>query len=135
VKPIPTDQPFAERRIEELVYSRLRSDGYTVQTGVRVPSGIVDAVATRADERLVTEAKGEDRGGYTSAQMNFLIGIGQLASRMVDEETGYALAFPDTPDYRRVVSTFKGSRAFRILQFRFLSPVVMAQWSSLTLRA
>ncbi len=32
--------------------------------------GIIDAVAMRGGERIVIEAKGEDRGGYTSAQMN-----------------------------------------------------------------
>ena len=56
----------------------------SVRSTVRVSSGIVDAVATRDGKRIVIEAKGEDSGGYGSAQMNFQMAFGQISSRMTD---------------------------------------------------
>lgn len=106
---------FREREVERLLYARLRQDGYSVQEQVPVASGIVDAVATRNGERLVIEAKGEDAGGYSSAQMNFQMAFGQLASRMTDPSATYAIAFPMTADYVRVLRTFRGSLAFERL--------------------
>jgi hypothetical protein len=116
---LSAEDPFAEREVERLLYLHLERQGYEVERRVHVPSGIIDAVATGQGERVVIEAKGEDRGGYTSAQMNFQIGVGQMASRMADESSVYAVAFPDTPDYRRVLKTFRGSVAFRLLNLRF----------------
>jgi hypothetical protein len=121
-QPVPVDETapaFREADVEEALYRHLEAGGYRVERGVRVPSGIVDAVATSSAERVVIEAKGEDRGGYGSAQMNFQIGIGQLASRMVDEASVYALAFPDSEHYRAVLRTFGGSIAFVRLNLRF----------------
>jgi hypothetical protein len=67
----------------------------------------------------VIEAKGEDAGGYATSQMNFQMALGQIASRMVDPGSTYAIAFPDTPNYRRVLRTFRGSLAFAMLRLRF----------------
>ena len=118
----PPDGPgiAREREVEARVIDWLSRRGFAVQTRVRVASGIIDLVAVRDDERLVVEVKGEDAGGYTSAQMNFLISIGQIASRMTEDEPIYALAFPLTPDYRRVLRTFRGSRAFERLRIDLL---------------
>lgn len=112
-------EPFREEQVTELLYRHLREAGYRVETDVRVPSGRIDAVATSDVERIVIEVKGEDRGAYTSAQLNFQVGVGQLASRMTDHAAVYALAFPDTNDYRRVMRTFNDSLAFARLRFRF----------------
>lgn len=110
---------FREADVEDALYRHLEAGGYRVERRVRVPSGVIDAVATSTEERVVIEAKGEDRGGYTSAQMNFQVGIGQLASRMVDDASVYALAFPDSEHYRAVLRTFAGSIAFGRLKLRF----------------
>ena len=104
--------PFRETEVELLLCAYLRQAGYAVQEKVVVPSGIIDAVAMRGGERIVIEAKGEDRGGYTSAQMNFQMALGQVASRMNDPAARYAIAFPMTADYVKVLRTFRGSLAF-----------------------
>lgn len=62
------------------------------------------------------EAKGEDRGGYNSAEMNFRIGIGQISSRMVGFENAcFGVAIPLTRDFKRVLRKFEGSIAFEKL--------------------
>ena len=113
------DGPFREAEVESLLYSFLRREGYVVRERARVPSGIVDAVATRGGERIVIEAKGEDSGGYDSAQMNFQMAVGQIASRMSDPDARYAVAFPMTAYYERVLLTFRGSPAFERLGITF----------------
>ncbi len=68
------------------------------------------------------EAKGEDRGGYGTTEMNFQMGLGQLMSRMKHHEAKYGLAFPVTKDFRKVLRKFKGSFAFEKLGI-YLIPV------------
>jgi hypothetical protein len=68
---------------------------------------------------LVVEVKGEDSGGYGSAQMNFQMAFGQISSRMTDPDAIYAIAFPMTPDYMKVLRTFRGSLAFDRLNLIF----------------
>jgi hypothetical protein len=106
---------FTERQVEGLLYEHLRRAGFSVRQRVKVSSGIIDAVAERGGSRTVIEVKGEDRGGYTSAQMNFQMAIGQISSRMTDPAAAYAVAFPLTPDYVKVLRTFRGSFAFESL--------------------
>jgi hypothetical protein len=103
---------FTELQVEGLLYAYLRRAGFTVQEKVRVPSGIIDAVAERDGVRIVIEVKGEDKGGYTSAQMNFQMAIGQVSSRMTDPAAVYSVAFPMTPAYVRVLRTFRDSLMF-----------------------
>ena len=86
-----------------------RNLGYQVQTQVPAKGGIIDVIASVRDREWVIEVKGEDRGGYASAQMNFQMGIGQLLSQMIDPAKQYALAFPATMDYRRVVEKYQGT--------------------------
>lgn len=113
------DAVFREAEVKRLLYAHLRQAGYAVQEKVRVSNGIVDAVTTRDGERIVIEAKGEDSGGYGSAQMNFHMAFGQISSRMTDPDTTYAIAFPMTPDYMKVLRTFRGSLAFERLNLVF----------------
>ncbi len=109
------DGPLREAEAESMLCSFLRHTGYVVRERVQVPNGIVDAVATRGGARIVIEAKGEDCGGYGSAQMNFLMAVGQITSRMDDPDARYAIAFPATAYYVRVLRTFRGSPAFERL--------------------
>jgi hypothetical protein len=109
------DDVFREVEVERLLYAHLRNAGYAVQEKVPVTSGIVDAVATRDGERVVIEVKGEDSGGYGSAQMNLQMVVGQISSRMDDLGATYAIAFPMTANYLKVLRTFRGSPAFERL--------------------
>lgn len=106
---------FREKEAEEILIQHLNSNGYRVRRQVRVASGLIDVVADGPDGRWVIEAKGEDAGGYGSAEMNFQIGLGQLMSRMTHSDAKYGLAFPLTSDFARVLRKYKGSLAFERL--------------------
>jgi|SRR5450756_62711 len=106
---------FTEREVEGFLYAHLRQAGFGVREKVTVPSGIIDAVAERDGVRVVIEVKGEDKGGYGGAQMNFQVGIGQVSSRMNDPAAAYAIAFPVTSNFVRVLRAFRGSLAFERL--------------------
>jgi hypothetical protein len=108
-------EPFREATVESMLVQHLESHGHAITMQFPVPGGRIDVVATREGQRLVIEVKGEDSGQYGSAQMNFLQGVGQIASRMVEEGSEYALAFPNTQHFRRVLKTFQGSVAFQRL--------------------
>lgn len=77
---------FTEKEVENFLIKHLNSNDYRVLRQVRVASGLIDVVAEGPDGRWLIEVKGEDRGGYTSAEMNFQIGLGQLMSRMKRSE-------------------------------------------------
>ncbi|MEA2089678.1 MAG: hypothetical protein U9O89_02835 [Thermoproteota archaeon] len=68
------------------------------------------------------EAKGEDKGGYTSAEMNLQMGLGQIMSRMKYRDAEYGLAFPLTKNFTKVLRKYKGSLAFEKLGI-YLIPV------------
>jgi len=104
--------PFRESAVQEILVGYLQHRGYCVRQSQRLPSGIIDVIAESGTEKLAIEVKGEDRGGYTSAQMNFQMGIGQLMSRMADRGVQYAIAFPLTDDFRRVLRTYEGTFGF-----------------------
>lgn len=106
---------FRETEVERLLYAYLRNAGYLVTERVPVSSGIADAVAAREGERVLIEVKGEDAGGYGSAQMNLQIAIGQIATRMNDPYVTYAIALPLSPNYIRALRTFRGSPVFERL--------------------
>lgn len=110
-----------EKKIEDVLVNYLKKEGYTIQKQVRVSSGIIDVVATGLDGKWIIEVKGEDRGGYTSADMNFQMGIGQLISRMTNPQNNYALAFPITRDFKRVLKKFKGTIGFELLNINFFA--------------
>jgi hypothetical protein len=111
--------PFAEPEVERLLITHLQGKGYRVNQRQHVHSGIIDVAATGADGNWLIEVKGEDRGGYNSAQMNFQMGIGQIMSRMTDPDALYAVAIPVTHDYLRVLRKFKGSLGFGPLKLFF----------------
>ena len=112
---------FTEGEVEQLLIQYLKETSYRVRRQVRVPSGIIDVVAEKEGKRLLIEAKGEDRGGYGTTEMNFQIGLGQLMSRMKHREAKYGLAFPVTKDFKKVLRKFKGSFAFEKLGVYLLS--------------
>ena len=113
---------FTEREAEAILVQHLESNGYSVRRQVRVASGLIDVVAEGPDGRWLIEVKGEDKGGYTSAEMNFQIGLGQLMSRMKQSDAKYGLAFPLTRDFKKVLHKYKGSFAFEKLEI-YLLPV------------
>lgn len=107
--------PFTETEAEKFLLQYLKVNDYKVRRQVRVASGIVDVVAEGPDGRWLIEVKGEDRGGCTSAEMNFQMGVGQIVSRMTDPGVSYALAFPMTSDFKKVLRKYKGSLGFERL--------------------
>ena len=96
--------PFTEGRVEDFLQPWLEGEGYTVKKRVRVSNGIVDIVAGNHDSEWVIEAKGEDKGGFGTAEMNFRIGIAQICSRM-ERRLGrrFALAIPLTSHFKRLL--------------------------------
>jgi len=111
--------PFTEREVERILIQYLKDRGYKVRRRAPVASGIVDVAAKGRDGHWLIEVKGEDRGGYGSAEMNFQMGVGQIVSRMTDPEIFYALAFPMTSDFKKVLRKYKGSVGFERLNLQF----------------
>lgn len=109
ISPKEPTEPFAENTVQSLLTSYLCKQGYEVNTRVPCPSGFIDLVATKGGQPIIVEVKGEDKGGYTSAEMNFQTGFGQIISRMIDTKARYALAIPITNHYLRVLQKYKNS--------------------------
>lgn len=98
------EKPFAESLVEEFLVTWLQSRDYKVKKRVRVSNGIIDLVATHSGMEWVVEVKGEDRGNFNTAEMNFRVGVTQLCSRISTRENReYALAIPLTPKFRKVL--------------------------------
>ena len=113
---------FREREVLSILVKYLKENGWKVKEQIRVKGGSIDVGAEKEGKILLIEAKGEDRGGYTSAEMNFQIGLGQLMSRMKHRDAEYGLAFPLTKDFTKVLRKYKGSFAFEKLGI-YLVPV------------
>jgi len=113
---------FREREVLSILVRYLKENGWKVKEQIRVESGSIDIGAEKEGKTLLIEAKGEDRGGYTSAEMNFQMGLGQLMSRMKHREAEYGFAFPLTKDFTKVLRKYKGSFAFEKLEI-YLLPV------------
>lgn len=111
--------PFTEKEVEEILIQHLKDGGYKVRRQVPVTSGKVDVVADGPDGYWFIEVKGEDKGEYTSAEMNFQIGVGQIVSRMTEPSVSYALAFPMTSNFKSVLRKYKGSSGFERLNLKF----------------
>jgi len=111
----PTERVFREPVVEEMLIDHLKQAGYCVVTRPRVPSGYPDIVAEGPEGKWLIEVKGEDKGGYTSAEMNFQMGLGQIMTRMTDKNARYGLAFPWTPDFKKVLRKYRGSDGFERL--------------------
>ena len=71
--------------------------------------------AARDAVEFILEAKGEDKGGFSAAEMNFQMGLGQLMARMTDPNKKYGIAFPATPDFIKALQKFEHSFAFKAL--------------------
>ena len=106
---------FREPEVESLLIKHLEASGFNAVTRPRTPSGYPDIVAEGPDGKWVIEVKGEDAGGYTSAEMNFQMGLGQIMCRMIDPGASYGLAFPWTNDFKKVLRKYRGSDGFERL--------------------
>jgi len=113
---------FREHKVISVLVKYLKENGWKVKEQIRVEGGSIDVGAEKGGKIFLIEAKGEDRGGYTSAEMNFQMGLGQLMSRMKHHEAEYGLAFPLTKDFTKVLRKYKGSFAFEKLGI-YLLPV------------
>jgi len=113
------DDVFREPRVQKLLVNYLKQNGYNVKQMYKVSSGIIDIVAEKSDETIAIEVKGEDKGGYGSAEMNFQMGIGQISSRMTNENIKYALAFPLTSNFKKVLKKYKNTSGFQNLRLFF----------------
>lgn len=113
---------FREREVLSILVRHLKENGWKVKEQIRVRGGSIDVGAEKKGKVLLIEAKGEDRGGYTSAEMNFQMGLGQIMSRMKHRDAEYGLAFPLTKDFTKVLRKYKGSLAFEKLGI-YLIPV------------
>ena len=113
---------FREHEVLAILVKYLKENGWKVKEQIRVEGGSIDIGAEKGGKILLIEAKGEDRGGYTSAEMNFQMGLGQVMSRMKHREAEYGLAFPFTKDFTKALRKYKGSFAFEKLGI-YLLPV------------
>ena len=110
---------FREPRVQKLLVNHLKKNGYNIKEKHKTSSGIIDIVADKDDGTIVIEVKGEDKGGYSTAGMNFQIGIGQILSRMTNKYAKYALAFPLTNDFKKVLQKYKKTLGFQNLKLNF----------------
>lgn len=62
---------FREREVLSILVRYLKENGWKVKEQIRVKGGSIDVGAEKEGKILLIEAKGEDRGGYASAEMNF----------------------------------------------------------------
>jgi len=112
---------FRESEVVSILARHLRENGWKVKEQVLVEGGSIDIGAEKGGKILLIEAKGEDRGGYISADMNFHMGLGQLMSRMKHTEAEYGLAFPLTGDFIKALRKHRGSFAFEKLGIHLIS--------------
>ena len=118
---IPMDAAglFTEAKAEKILANHLRKQGHKINVRVPCSSGYIDLVAEKEGRSIIIEVKGEDKGGYTSAEMNFQMGLGQIISRMTDPKASYALAIPISNDYMRVLRKYNGSFGLNRLGLNF----------------
>jgi hypothetical protein len=103
--PLPVTRPakrlITEDEVKAAVKSRLETDGWIVKVARGRERGI-DIQATRGDETLIVEAKGETAN--PPQQVNyFLAALGELIQRMTIVTATYGLALPDNRQYRGLV--------------------------------
>ena len=121
-EPTPEKSAIFREQVLSILVMYLKDNGWKVKEQIRVEGGLIDIGAEKEGKVLLIEAKGEDRGGYTSAEMNFQIGLGQVMSRMKHHDSEYGLAFPLTEDFTKVLRKYKSSFAFEKLGI-YLIPV------------
>lgn len=106
---------FKESDVIGVLKRGLKQDGWSVKEQVKLANGYADLATDKDGISFIIEAKGEDKGGYTDAEMNFQAGLGQLMSRMTDVNKKYAVAIPSTPDFIKVLQKYETSFAFKAL--------------------
>jgi len=111
--------PFVEANVEDILVRYLQETGYSVHRQVTSHNGIIDVVAEGSNGHWIIEVKGEDKGGFGTAQMNFQMGIGQIVSRMTEQGIFYALAIPLTDNFKRILRNYKVSFGFPLLDIWF----------------
>lgn len=113
------DDVFKESKVQAILVNYLKTQNYNVKESHRVVNGLIDIVAEKDDEMIVIEVKGEDKGGYGSVEMNFQIGVEQILSRMTNKNVKYALAFPLTGNFKKVLKKYKKTSGFQNLNLFF----------------
>jgi hypothetical protein len=106
---------FKEGDVVGVLKRGLKQDGWAVREQVKLAGGFADMIAEKDGISFVIEAKGEDKGGYSVAEMNLQMGMGQLMARMTDASKKYAIAFPATPDFIKALQKYENSYAFKAL--------------------
>ena len=103
---------FKENDVINVLKRGLKQDGWGVKEQVKIGGGFADLAADKDGVSFIIEAKGEDKGGFSAAEMNFQMGLGQLMARMTDHNKKYGFAFPSTPDFIKVLQRYETSFAF-----------------------
>ena len=106
---------FKESDVIGVLKRGLKQDGWSVKEQVKLANGYADLAADKDGISFIIEAKGEDKGGFSAAEMNFQMGLGQVMARMTDVNKKYGIAFPSTPDFIRVLQKYEHSFAFKAL--------------------
>ncbi|MCL2281157.1 MAG: hypothetical protein FWC25_00650 [Dehalococcoidia bacterium] len=106
---------FKVQNVINMLKHGLKQDGWNVKEHVKLAGGFADLVAEKDNLSFVIEAKGEDKGGFYTTEMNFQMGLGQIMSRMTDKSKKYAIAIPATPDFFKVLQKYKSNFAFKEL--------------------
>ena len=106
---------FKESDVIGVLKRGLKQDGWGVKEQVKIGGGYADLAADKDGVSFIIEAKGEDKGGFSVAEMNFQMGLGQLMARMADKSKKYAIAFPSTPDFIKVLQKYETTFAFKTL--------------------
>lgn len=106
---------FKESDVIGVLKRGLKQDGWSVKEQVKLTNGFADLAVDKDGISFILEAKGEDRGGFSAAEMNFQMGLGQVMARMTDPGKKYGLAFPSTPDFIKALQKYENSFAFKAL--------------------
>jgi hypothetical protein len=102
-RPPPSDPArISEDEVKQAVKSHLESQGFSVTVAWGREGGI-DTDARGGDDRSIVEAKGGAPRG--PQQVSYFRGaLGELRQLMDDDTARYALAVPDDPQYRGLVT-------------------------------
>jgi hypothetical protein len=86
-----------EEQVIEYLTAWLQAEGWEVN--IAQHHG-VDIEATRVGRRWLIEVKGD--GNCNNQNVNFMTAIGQIISRMTDENSDYSIAMPDSQIWRHL---------------------------------
>jgi hypothetical protein len=103
---------FGEHDVVWFLVKYLKEEGWRVKQQIPTSTGVLDMSAEKEGTKMLIEATGEDQGGYASAETSFQVELGQLMSRMTHREIHYALAFPLTATFIKVLQKYRSTFAF-----------------------